>query len=662
MKAHVCLSGTTILLATILGCGGGGSNSSNNPPTPVVVNIFPMSASVAVGSTQQFTATVDNTTNKTVSWQVNGIAAGNSVVGTISSSGLYTAPATVPNPASVTVAAVSQADTSKSASASVTITSSTTALTIEPSAAVVPAGATQPFTVTNNIPVMWNVNGIVGGNAIWGTISSSGLYTAPLSPPAAGQVTVTAISQSDSTHSASASVTPVFSNASLSGPYAFKSATVSNGSFSFAGGVLVADGNGNLTNGIEDVNDLVAGATTDISFSGTYNVGADGRGTAVATSSFGTTTFKFVLISNTSGQMIEFDNIAVNSGFVLAQDTSAMSNISGTMVFGFQGIDTGSAGFVSSIGQVQFDGLGNTSGTEDVNDAGTFSGNIPFSGTYRVGSQGRGTATLTSVFGISNFVFYIVNAKTIEFLNIDSSGQLVSGNALAQDNVAFGNSSLTSSAFLVSGEDTLSFSTLVGAGRFDTDGAGTIQNGILDENDAGSFFDGVPFAGTYSTASTGRGTASITTASGTTSFVFCIYAGGNAQFMESDSFAAASGVARSQEGAPFGNSSFQGNFAFALGGASGASPFAGLGQVSLNGGGGISGTEDFNLGGSIDAGVLLNGTYLITTNGSGTASVNGSGTTPLRVQMINPGEAVFISADPSQPLIGLVEKQCSDCH
>ena len=76
----------------------------------------------------------------------------------------------------------------------------------------------------------------------------------------------------------------------------------------------------------------------------------------------------------------------------------------------------------------------------------------------------------------------------------------------------------------------------------------------------------------------------------------------------------------------------------------------------------MSGTEDFNLGGSIDEGVLLNGTYSIAANGSGTASVNGFGTTPLRVQMINTGEAVFISADQSQPLIGLVEKQCSDCH
>jgi hypothetical protein len=90
--------------------------------TPVSVSISPTSASVRVRQTKQFTATVQNTTNKTVTWKVNGIAGGNGTVGTISASGLYRAPNSVPNPAVVTVSATSAADTSKSASAPVTIT------------------------------------------------------------------------------------------------------------------------------------------------------------------------------------------------------------------------------------------------------------------------------------------------------------------------------------------------------------------------------------------------------------------------------------------------------------------------------------------------------------------------------------------------------------
>ena len=91
--------------------------------TSVSVSISPTSASVQVSHTQQFTATVTGTVNTAVNWQVNNVTGGNSTVGTVSSSGLYAAPAAVPNPPTVTVKAISQADPTKSASATVTITS-----------------------------------------------------------------------------------------------------------------------------------------------------------------------------------------------------------------------------------------------------------------------------------------------------------------------------------------------------------------------------------------------------------------------------------------------------------------------------------------------------------------------------------------------------------
>src|SRR5438094_6986821 len=93
--------------------------------TAVSVTISPTSATVGAGGTQQFTATVTNTNNTAVTWQVNGVPGGNATAGTISSAGLYTAPAAVPSPATVTVRAVSQADATKSASAQVTITAPT---------------------------------------------------------------------------------------------------------------------------------------------------------------------------------------------------------------------------------------------------------------------------------------------------------------------------------------------------------------------------------------------------------------------------------------------------------------------------------------------------------------------------------------------------------
>jgi hypothetical protein len=105
-------------VSTSHGSGGGGGTSGG-----VSVNLTPTTATVVVGQNAAFQATVTGSTNTAVTWEVGGIAGGNSTLGTIAA-GLYTAPATVPNPATVTVTAVSQADTTKSKSASVLIVAS----------------------------------------------------------------------------------------------------------------------------------------------------------------------------------------------------------------------------------------------------------------------------------------------------------------------------------------------------------------------------------------------------------------------------------------------------------------------------------------------------------------------------------------------------------
>src|SRR5206468_4190171 len=90
--------------------------------TAVSVSISPSSATLTMNATQQFTATVKGSTNTAVTWIVDGVAVGNSTTVTISTSGLYTAPAAGGNH---TVTATSAADTTKSASASVVVKSST---------------------------------------------------------------------------------------------------------------------------------------------------------------------------------------------------------------------------------------------------------------------------------------------------------------------------------------------------------------------------------------------------------------------------------------------------------------------------------------------------------------------------------------------------------
>lgn len=60
-------------------------------------------------------------------------------------------------------------------------------LTIAPIDATVPSGGTLQFTLsfdtTNNPPVLWNVSGVLNGQNAVGTITQSGLYTAPLMLP-----------------------------------------------------------------------------------------------------------------------------------------------------------------------------------------------------------------------------------------------------------------------------------------------------------------------------------------------------------------------------------------------------------------------------------------------------------------------------------------------
>ncbi len=93
----------------------------------VIVSTNPPVTEVYTTTTQTFIATVTGTTNTAVTWQVNGVTGGNATVGTIDDSGNYTAPGTVPSPATVTIEAASQALSSAIGTESVAIVTDPTA-------------------------------------------------------------------------------------------------------------------------------------------------------------------------------------------------------------------------------------------------------------------------------------------------------------------------------------------------------------------------------------------------------------------------------------------------------------------------------------------------------------------------------------------------------
>jgi len=99
------------------------SSACSSSAPAILLAVCPAASSVQAGSgTQAFTASVANTTDNSVTWEVNNIVGGNATVGTITSTGVYTAPPNVPSPATVTIEAVSAVDQNVTSSTQVTIT------------------------------------------------------------------------------------------------------------------------------------------------------------------------------------------------------------------------------------------------------------------------------------------------------------------------------------------------------------------------------------------------------------------------------------------------------------------------------------------------------------------------------------------------------------
>ena len=175
-----------VVLALLLvhtGCGSTSNKNSQPPPPEITVSVTPTAASVRAGATQPFTATVAGTTNKSVTWSVNGIVTGNATTGTISSNGVYTAPATVPNPNAITVEAVSAADASATASSEVTLWNATPMVSsVSPTSFA--AGA-YTLTITGS-KFVGGAQVMFGGSALTTTYISSTQLTGKGSEPTAG--------------------------------------------------------------------------------------------------------------------------------------------------------------------------------------------------------------------------------------------------------------------------------------------------------------------------------------------------------------------------------------------------------------------------------------------------------------------------------------------
>jgi len=262
--------------------------------------------------------------------------------------------------------------------------------------------------------------------------------------------------------------------------------------------------------------------------------------------------------------------------------TGGFSNadLKGTYVFSMSGEDGGInfGAFIARVGSFTTDGNGNiTAALEDVTDAGSLPQLVQFTGgSYSIQANGRGTLTLLSATGGLQLSIALNSGNAGVMIQIDLNATS-SGSFTRQTPAAFTQTAIAGPyAFDISGTITGTTTAAGGptsvVGQINTNGAGSIQGGLFDSNDAGQFLSAqvIPAGGTYQMdpangASFGRGTIKF----GSLSFIFYIVDGSHFKLMEDDGRFATFGDALQQSSTiALQNSGFKGDFTFLIGGGS----------------------------------------------------------------------------------------------
>lgn len=469
-----------------------------------------------------------------------------------------------------------------------------------------------------------------------------------------------------------------FSLASLNGSYAF----TTSGEALTSGistplvrvGSFVADGNGHITGGIEDVNVIGTPSTAIAITGGSYSVNPDGRGTLTLSLGQSVIEFGIVLTSTSDGLMMDesvTSQASTGSGnFILQQSTPfTLTELSATYVFDFAGLDGAqpNPNPESFIGEFTVDGGAGTipSGIFDDNDGGQLIGGAMNPGTISQDpaqpssftSFGRGIATVAG----QDFVFYIVDGSRIRFIST-TNGMLV-GDALLQPTIPTSPSG--GFAFLVAGAS--ANGGLIRVGRF-TANSGALSNILMDVNDASMHnqFNTLSNPTLSYDSATGRGQLSFQSSSTNVfSFIFYLSSSSNGVIQEvsgpnsSTAIVVADGSLLAQSGSPFTSSNITGPYTLNWsglvttgGGFQDEEDLAGQANVTnLN----LNGTSDFFQFTTVTLNTDVGTGGTITLNGNGTGddgkrvsmTVNLSKTSPINmvVYVVSPQLAFFTNSD-----------------
>jgi hypothetical protein len=489
-----------------------------------------------------------------------------------------------------------------------------------------------------------------------------------------------------------------FSNASMKGQYAYSvSGEDLNGAFAARIGTFTADGNGNITGGLEDMLDLGSGSPAAvISISGgTYQIQANGTGVITLETASAGLQLNVALQTSSVGTVIQTDLNATGSG-TLSLQTSAdfvTAALTGPYVFDFSGVSFAgtSVAPISMIGQLQTDGNGNiTGGVMDTNESNpaTPSGATAITpGTYQLDAVngptfGRGEMN----FNGRNYAFYIVDVTHIKVLEEDDLGG-AAGDALEQTaGIPTLNSGFTGSfVYLIGGVSTLGTQGPVArVARFTADGNGGLGAISLDDNDNGEYrhisqgsnISAATYAIDTSYAGSGRGTFTFTdSGGGTYSDIFYLISPAQGVAQETSKGIIGDGPMYAQTAGPFTVSgsvgSYVSNWTGVSLGTSTAVPYQEdfVGQFALSNAtnSNISGVTDYvQLGLSnktLFSNVGLGGT--LTIRGDGTANnlykfVLGSSpsvTVNFQAYYTNPGIIFLVCSDNTRTTAGVLKLQ-----
>jgi len=323
-------------------------------------------------------------------------------------------------------------------------------------------------------------------------------------------------------------------------------------------GSLTLDGNGNVTTGIEDLNDDGnASGLQSVALSG--SVGAGTPGTARITTSvsgFTTTTLDLWPIDATHFKLIETDAQGYLAGDAFTS-TGSTAFPAGPLVLTLSGEDTQQSSFAAG-GLLTSDGASTISGgLEDVNDEG-YVGQAPaVSGSFTA----NGPRTVLTFNGIYNGFFpnFSLGAGNYTFAAYPFSGGVL---LLEIDNGAGSTFGISSGTFYVQSATSLTSSqgyglNLSGAngnGEVDTiaqfTATGTTMTGLYDANNSGLLVSDAGLGtGTWSVASNGRGTASFpslqttgTSMIGSLNLTFYVVDSSTVVFLETDTNQLANGA------------------------------------------------------------------------------------------------------------------------